>query len=172
MCLPFFLVVPPALSTFWWFRDSEAIISSVPPLPTPPVSPVPVTPPIISVPPASFSVTTVAVTAAAVAIPVSVAVAIPVSMVIPVSVTVIATVPIASVAVPVVTVSMAPPVLSMSLLGAVSLWGRCRWSVAVLWTGLTGRHWAQRTCAGKSSHEEGGTMGPFWSIGSLCRYRT
>lgn len=111
----FSLVVPPALPAFWWFGDSKAIISSVPPLPTPLVSPVPVTPPIISLPPAPFSITTVAVTAAAVAIPVSVAVAVPVSMAIPVSITVIATVPIASVTVPVVTVSVAPPVLSMSV---------------------------------------------------------
>lgn len=168
----FFLVVPPALSTLWWFRDSKAIIS-VPPLPTPPVSPLPLTPPIISVPPASISVTTitVAAAAAAVAVPVPVAVSISVPMAIPVSVAILSAVSIAPVTVAVVTVSMAPPVLRMSVPWAVSLCGRWWRREVVLWTCLTGGHWAQTTRAGEAGHGHGDAQGPFWTVGGLCWHR-
>lgn len=170
MC--FSLVVPPALSTFWWLRNGKTIISSVPPLPTPPVSPIPLTPPIFSVPFASISVATIAVAAAAVAISVPVAVPISVSMAIPVSVAIISAVPIAPVAVAVVTVSMAPPVLPVSVPWAVSWWGRSRRrEAAELWTGLTGGHWAQGASAGEATHGHGDALGPFWTIGGLRRHR-
>lgn len=169
MCLS--LVVPSALSTFWWFRNSKAIISSVPPLPTRPVSPIPLTPPIISVPPASISVTTVAVAAAAAAVSVPIAVPISFSMAFTVPVAIFSTASVASVAVAVVTVFMAAPVIPVSVPWAVSLWGRSRRGVAVLWTGLTGGNWAQGASAGEAGHGHGDALGPFWTIRGLRRHR-
>lgn len=157
----FILVVPPALSTFWWFRDSKAVIStSVPPLSTTLVSPVPVTSPIISVPPASISVTAVTVTAATttaaatVAIPVPVVVAISVSMPVSITIAIITAVPVASITV--ATVPVAPTIFTMPV--PILLWWRWRgrWREAVLCTGLTDRRtdWAQGACTSKARHWE------------------
>lgn len=164
----FSLVIPSALPTFRWFRDSKAIVS-VPPVSAPPFPPIPVTPPIVSLPLASVSIPTVTVAAAAVAIAVAVAVTISISMTIPVSVAILAAISIAPVAVAVLTVSVAPPVLPVSVAWAVSLRGRCRRREAVLWTGLTGGgHGAQGACTGEAHHGQGGTVKPFWAIGRLC----
>lgn len=148
-----FLVVPPALSTLWWFWDSEAIIS---------IPPIPLTPPVIPVP-SSIPIPAVAVAAAAVALPLSVPVALPVAVALPLSVPVaipvpvviISAVPVAPVAVLLVmTVAVAPPVLCVR---------------AVLRDARTAGHRAQRTGAGEAQH--GDTLAPNGTTGGLCWHR-